>query len=35
MKQAILEIESLRKYYGRQENQTKALDGISFTVMPG
>lgn len=35
MKQAILEIESLRKYYGRQENQTKALDGISFKVLPG
>ncbi|MDD3340026.1 MAG: ABC transporter ATP-binding protein, partial [Lachnospiraceae bacterium] len=31
----ILEIESLRKYYGRAENQTKALDGISFQVMPG
>lgn len=35
MKQAILEIESLRKYFGRQENQTKALDGISFKVLPG
>lgn len=35
MKQAILEIESLRKYYGRQENQTKALDGISLKVLPG
>lgn len=35
MKQAILEIESLRKYYGRHENQTKALDGISFKVLPG
>ena len=35
MKQAILEIESLRKYYGRQENQTKALDGISFKVLSG
>lgn len=31
----ILEIESLRKYYGRAENQTKALDGITFQVMPG
>lgn len=35
MKQAILEIESLRKYYGRHENRTKALDGISFKVLPG
>lgn len=31
----ILEIESLRKYYGKPQNQTKALDGISFQVMPG
>ncbi|WP_313132519.1 ABC transporter ATP-binding protein [Anaerocolumna sp.] len=35
MKQAILEIKSLRKYYGRQENQTKALNGISFKALPG
>mgnify|MGYP007085195499 CR=1 FL=1 len=25
----ILEIEGLKKYYGRPGNQTKALDGIS------
>lgn len=31
----ILEIEALKKYYGRQDNQTKALDGITFQVMPG
>lgn len=31
----ILEIESLKKYYGKSINQTKALDGISFQVMPG
>lgn len=31
----ILEIESLRKYYGKPDNQTKALDGITFQVMPG
>ncbi|MGJ4851172.1 ABC transporter ATP-binding protein [Bacillota bacterium Meth-B3] len=35
MKHEILEIDSLRKYYGERENQTKALDGISFTVLPG
>ena len=32
---AILEIESLKKYYGKQGNLTKALDGITFQVMPG
>lgn len=31
----ILTIESLKKYYGKSANQTKALDGISFQVMPG
>lgn len=31
----ILEIESLKKYYGKSANQTKALDGITFQVMPG
>ena len=31
----ILEIEGLRKYYGRQPNQTKALDGISLQVLRG
>ncbi len=31
----ILEIEFLKKYYGRSTNQTKALDGITFQVMPG
>ena len=31
----VLKIESLKKYYGRSKNQTKALDGISFQVMPG
>lgn len=31
----ILEIEFLKKYYGRSSNQTKALDGITFQVMPG
>lgn len=32
---AILEIDALRKYYGKSGNQTKALDGITFQVMPG
>ncbi|EOS45963.1 ABC transporter ATP-binding protein [Lachnospiraceae bacterium JLR.KK009] len=31
----ILEIESLKKYYGKSKNKTKALDGITFQVMPG
>ncbi|MGE4353616.1 MAG: ABC transporter ATP-binding protein [Oscillospiraceae bacterium] len=33
--EAILEIDALRKYYGKSGNQTKALDGITFQVMPG
>lgn len=33
--QPILEIESLKKYYGKSKNLTKALDGITFQVMPG
>lgn len=31
----ILEITSLKKYYGKAPNQTKALNGISFQVMSG
>lgn len=31
----ILEIESLKKFYGKSGNQTKALNGITFQVMPG
>ncbi len=31
----VLKIDSLKKYYGKPGNQTKALDGISFQVMPG
>lgn len=31
----ILLIESLKKYYGKKTNQTKALNGISLQVMPG
>ncbi len=31
----ILTIESLTKYYGKSSNQTKALNGITFQVMPG
>lgn len=33
--QPVLKIESLKKYYGKGENQTKAIDGITFEVMPG
>ena len=32
---AVLEIEGLKKYYGKSGNQTKALDGISLQVMEG
>lgn len=35
MEQKILQIEDLRKYYGKAQSQTKALDGISFQVMRG
>lgn len=35
MQEKILEITSLRKYYGKRENQTKALDGITFQVVSG
>ncbi len=31
----ILKIESLKKYYGKAANQTKALNGITFQAMPG
>lgn len=31
----ILKIKSLTKYYGKSTNQTKALNDISFQVMPG
>lgn len=32
---AILEIDALKKYYGKAGNLTKALDGITFQVMSG
>lgn len=32
---SILKVESLKKYYGKEPNTTKALDGISFQVMEG
>ena len=31
----ILDVRSLKKYYGRGESITKAVDGISFYVLPG
>lgn len=33
--EAILEIEALKKYYGKAESCTKALDGVSFQVIEG
>ncbi len=31
----VLRIDSLKKYYGRGENETRAIDGITFQVVPG
>lgn len=31
----ILNVQSLKKYYGKEPNVTKALDGVSFQVMQG
>ena len=31
----VLEIDSLKKYYGKPGNQTKALNGITLQVMEG
>lgn len=31
----ILEIDSLKKYYGKSASETKALDGVTFRVMRG
>lgn len=31
----LLEVQSLKKYYGKVDSQTKALDGISFQVFEG
>ena len=33
--QIILKVESLKKYYGKEPNLTKALNGISFQVIKG
>ncbi|RDU23638.1 ABC transporter ATP-binding protein [Anaerosacchariphilus polymeriproducens] len=35
MNQKILEVQSLRKYYGKQDTVTKAIDGLTFQVMEG
>lgn len=35
MNRKILEVKSLKKYYGKKGNLTKALDGISFQVLEG
>ncbi len=33
--EAILSVDSLKKYYGKEPNITKALDGVSFQVIKG
>ncbi|MDS8990836.1 ABC transporter ATP-binding protein, partial [Streptococcus pneumoniae] len=33
--ETILRVESLKKYYGKEPNITKALNGISFQVVKG
>lgn len=33
MVEKILEVQSLRKYYGKKNNVTKAIDGISFQIV--
>ncbi len=33
--EAILKVRSLKKYYGKEANLTKALDGVTFQVMEG
>ena len=35
MSERILEVKNLKKYYGKKDSVTKALDGISFQVMNG
>lgn len=35
MMEKILEVQSLRKYYGKRDNLTKAIDGINFQVLDG
>lgn len=33
--ETVLNVQSLKKYYGKEPNITKALDGVSFQVMQG
>lgn len=35
MSKKILEVKSLKKYYGKKDNITKAIDGISFQIIDG
>lgn len=35
MIEKILEVQALRKYYGKKDNVTKAIDGISFQIVYG
>lgn len=35
MNHTIMEVKDLKKYYGKKDSSTKALDGISFLVLKG
>ena len=35
MKEKVLQIKDLKKYYGKGESQVKALDGVTFDVYKG
>ncbi|MCC3865231.1 ABC transporter ATP-binding protein [Terrisporobacter petrolearius] len=35
MAKKILEVQSLKKYYGKKDNITKAIDGITFQIIDG
>ena len=35
MNQKIFEVRELKKYYGKKDSITKALDGVSFQVIKG
>jgi peptide/nickel transport system ATP-binding protein len=35
MTQAILQVENLATYFGQPDNPVRAVDGVSFTILPG
>ena len=35
MKERILQVQGLRKYFGKHDNRTKALNGMTFDVLKG